>query len=88
MPIASFDDLVELSDEEMQQMLRETDQEDVQRALSGDDEGVQRVKEKMFSVMSERVQIFLQEGMDHSDFSEEEIQTSRKRIIEIAESFD
>ena len=75
-----FDDLLKLTDREIQAGLREIDQKDVVMALKGARE---EVKQKLFSNMSERVQNFIDEQLKASkSTTPEEVESAQRRYLE------
>jgi flagellar motor switch/type III secretory pathway protein FliN len=79
-----FEDIVALSDRNMQKLLREIDLSDFVEALSGDEDFVENVKAKVFQNMSERaVRIFNEELRYNNGVSEERREAARSKIIQI-----
>jgi len=81
--VKDFEDLANLSDDEMKALLREVDQEDAIIALNW---GGEAVTEKMLGAMSERVRTFILEEMEKlGDIPPGEVEEIQKRIVDIAQ---
>ena len=78
---ASFADLVHLTDEQTQALLRRTDIEDMKRAIYGEDNITEQVRERLFRSMSEGVRNFIKEDLEAGDFKQEEIKEARQRLL-------
>ena len=75
-----FDDLAQLSDREIQTLLREVDQKDMTVALKG---AGNEVRDKMLGNMSARVRNFInQEMQEMGDVAENDIRETQGRIIQ------
>ena len=75
-----FDDLVRLTDREIQTLLREVNQKDLVVALKG---ASNEVRDKMLDNMSNRVRKFImQEMQEMGEVAENDIRETQGRIIE------
>jgi hypothetical protein len=79
--ITSFEDLVKLSDREIQAMLREVDRRDCAAALL---QASVAMQEKIFTNVSRRVRMALEKEMATLDVSPEEIARAQAEILETA----
>ncbi len=78
----SFEDLVRLSDREIQELLRDVEQKDLCIALKAASE---ELKEKNFNNISERVRTFIKEEMEFlGSMTPEEIEAAQQRILKQA----
>lgn len=79
---SSFEDLANLTDREIQTLLREVDHKDCVVALKGAGEAVNA---KFLGNMSERVQTFIKKEMEFlGTLTPEEIAASHRRILQQA----
>ncbi|MBT7914567.1 hypothetical protein HN588_11745 [Candidatus Bathyarchaeota archaeon] len=77
--LGSWDDLLQLTDREIQIALREIDQKDVVMALKQSSEAV---KEKLLGNMSQRVRTFIEEQVVASDpLSSDEVERVQQEIL-------
>ena len=74
----SFEDIAQLTDREIQMLLREVDQKDLVMALKGASD---TLKEKVFGSMSRRVRTFIQEEMSYEHFQAEDVLEMQARIV-------
>lgn len=78
----TFDDLVRLSDTEIESLLRVVDQKDCVIALKGAGEAVNA---RLLGMMSERVRTFIKEEMEFlGTLTPEEIAAAHQRVLQQA----
>ena len=80
--IRSFEDLVKLTDFEIQTLLRETDTKEFGIAMNGKGKGVREVDRRMFMNVSTRVGEMLREEIDFTNPSGEEIEAAQRKMVE------
>jgi flagellar motor component MotA len=79
---ADLDLLANLSNDEIQQLLRQCDQRDFVKAIKG---GGAVVSERFLSNMSERVRTFITEEVEYADFPPaEELEAARQQLLQTA----
>ena len=79
--VTTFDELVVLTDYEMQELLRRIDQQDLMRALTRAGEAA---KEKVLDNFSKRARVSIAEELESMDApSEDEVEAAQERILEI-----
>ena len=82
--VSTFDDLAGLTDGEIQELMRHTDQKDLVQVLTQCSEAA---KERVMDNLSERVRTFIAEELEHMDPPPaEEVETAQQRILEIVRS--
>ena len=77
----SFDRLVELTCAEIRLFLRKVDQTDLSAAMKGSG---QRVTDKLYGAMSERVRTFMKDEIDFIDPEPAGIEAGRQRCLQPA----
>jgi flagellar motor switch protein FliG len=81
-----FEDLITLTDREIQILLREVDQKDLVMALKAASE---ELKEKILSNMSDRIRTFMQEEMDFmGPMRLREVEELQLRIVQKARQLE
>ncbi|MBN1301149.1 MAG: flagellar motor switch protein FliG [Melioribacteraceae bacterium] len=81
-----FDDLINLQDRDMQKVLREIDRKDLTLSLKVADE---KLKEKIFSNMSERASDLLKEELEYMGMVKlKEVEAAQARIIDVVKSLE
>ena len=76
---SSFNDIIRLTDREIQILMREVDQKDLVCSLKGSRKDL---REKFLSNMSERVRTYIEEEMKFSKPRPEEVKEVRQRIVQ------
>lgn len=80
--IRSFEDLVKLTDYEIQALLRETDTKEFGIALNGKGKVVREVERRIFMNFSARIGEMLREEIEFTNPSGEEIEATQRKVVE------
>jgi len=81
-----FEDLINLQDKDLQKLLREIDRKDLTLSLKITDD---KLKDKIFSNMSERAAELLKEELEYMGMVKlKEVEAAQARIIDVVKSLE
>jgi len=81
--MGQFLDFIRLTDEEIQRTFREVDTKILAVALKSQEPGMDKVRERCFTNVSERVRKLMEVWQTHTDISEKEMKAAQEGILKI-----
>jgi flagellar motor switch protein FliG len=81
--IGQFLDFTRLTDEEIQHIFRHVDTKDLAMALKSQESGMQKVRERCFANVSERVRKLMEAEQTYGEITETQTREAQERIVKI-----